>query len=174
MTDIIYKILGRNDTIGSPSTEKIIFNDSVIDAVGNTYILNVIHNKPKGITGNQSLGQDTRDQQPEGILGEFYTIKGAVPFADGTIDNSGDGTQSNATITQLKAWSDGLDTIPGQIIHGAFGIELNSVPGYKLSPISSGETQIGLLWAGLEWEFNLILNMAKFTLKLKVDRGNDA
>ena len=173
MTDTIYKINSRDGTIDSQDTEKLLFNDSIADTVGNAYITEVIHNKPKSVSGNQSAGQDTRDQQPQGILGEFYTIKGTVPFADGTINATGDGTQKNTTIEKLKEWEDGLDTLAGSIIHGMFGFEFKTITPYKLDPISSGNTQIGLLWVSLDWTFRLALNIAEFTLKLKVDRGND-
>ena len=173
MTDTLYKITVQDEGLGDGGTEELKFNDTIVDAVGNAYILKVTHNKPKGVTGNQSLGQDNLDQLPEGNLGEFYTIEGVVPFMDGTIDATGDGSQSNASIDQLKAWEDGLDTTD-DIIHGQFGFEFKTVPAYKLAPISTGVTQIGLLWVGLEWKFNLILNFAEFTLKLKVDKGDTA
>ncbi|MBL4817985.1 MAG: hypothetical protein JKY15_01960 [Deltaproteobacteria bacterium] len=172
MTDTIYKLFNQDDVIGSGTTERILFNDAIVDAVGNAYITRVNHTRPKAISGNQALGQGTRDQQPQGELGEFYTIEGVVPFMDGTLDASGDGTQSNATIDLMESWEDNLDVIDGQIIHGRFGFELNTVKKYKLTPVSSGNTQIGLLWVSLDWDFNLILNIAKFVLKLKVDRGD--
>jgi hypothetical protein len=163
MTDTLYKINSQDGVLTSMDTEKLLFNDSIEDIVGNAYILRVNHNKPKAITGNQALGQGTKNQQPQGLLGEFYTINA-----------TGDGTQINSTIERLKEWADGLDTIPSAVIHGIFGFEFNTVSSYKVTPISSGNTQIGLMWGGLEWKFNLILNIAEFTIKLKVDRGNDS
>ncbi len=173
MTDIIYKILNQDDTLDTLSTEKILFNDSIAETVGNAHILRVNHTKPKGITGNQALGQGTKDQQPEGLVGEFYTIEGVIPYMDGTLDAMGDGTQLNSTIERLKEWSDELDTLEDKIVHGQFGFKFNTVSSYTLTPISSGNNQIGLLWMDIEWKFNLILNIAEFTLKFKVDRGND-
>ena len=173
MTDIIYKINSKDGIITSSDTEKILFNNSLDDIVGNSYILRVNHNKPKSISGNQALGQGTRDQQPQGLLGEFYTIDGAVPFMDGTIYATGDGTQINSTIEKLKEWADGIDTLAGSVIHGMFGFDFKTISPYSISPISSGNNQIGLLWAGLDWKFNLITNIAEFTLKLKVDKGDN-
>ena len=172
MTDTLYKINSQDGTILSGDTEILLFNDSIVDTVGNAYITKVVHNKPKAVSGNQALGQDTLDQQPEGILGEFYTIHGVIPFMDGTLDATGTGATLNSTIEKLKEWSDGLDSLDGSVIHGMFGFEFLTVTPYKLTPISSGNTQIGLLWAGLEWDYDLILNIARFTLKLKVDKGD--
>ncbi len=172
MTDKLYKINSQDGTISSGDTEIILFNDSITNIIGNAYIIRVTHDKPKSVSGNQALGQGTKDQQPEGILGEYYTIEGVVPYMDGTVNATGDGSTINPTIEQLKEWSDGLDTTDS-IIHGMFGFEFNTVPSYTITPISSGNTQIGLLWIGLEWKFNLILNIAEFTLKFKVDRGDD-
>jgi len=174
LTDIIYKILNQDDNINSTETEKVTFNNSIDDTVGNAYILRISHSKPKSVTGNQALGQGTKDQQPEGLVGEFYTIEGVVPFMDGTIDATGNGSTNNSTIQQLKDWSDELDVLEGKIIHGQFGLKFNSIPIYNLSPISSGDDQIGLMWINIEWKFNLILNIAEFTLKFKVDRGDSS
>jgi len=173
MTERLFKINSRDGTILSGDTEILVFNNSTSDTVGNAYITKVIHKKPKSITGNQALGQGTRNQQPQGQLGEFYKILGAIPFADGTIDATGNGTQLNSTIEKFKEWEDGKDTLKGSIIHGMFGFDFQTVSPYKVTPISSGSTQIGLMWAGLEMVIDLILNIAFFTLDLKVDKGDD-
>jgi len=174
MTDTIYKITVKGEDINGAGTEKLLFNNAITDTVGNAYILRVNHKRPKGVSGNQALGQGTIDQQPVGQLGEFYTIEGVIPFQDGTINASGTGVETNSAIVQLKTWENELDTIDGQIIHGQYGLELNSVPDDNSAPISTGNTQIGLLWVELDWNYDIILNIAKFVLKFKVDRGDDS
>jgi len=50
MGDTIYKINSQGGIISSLDTEKLLFNDSTSDVVGNAYILRVNHKKPKAVT----------------------------------------------------------------------------------------------------------------------------
>ncbi len=168
MTLTLYRVNTAGQNINNLDPNNLIaFNATTDVNTHNAFITEYRAASTIGIGNNQAAEQDLGDHQDLGAIEFLYVLNGFISKRNQAIADDN-------FITIMKKWDEENKTNTN-FFHGRFGIQIEDFPNYDLAPIGTGDTQIGLIWKGIDWnplDYQKNPLRADFQIQLIVDKGD--
>lgn len=176
MTLTLYRVTTLGQEVSPPTNvpadEQIEFNATTDVKTPNPFITTYDISTTTGIGNNQAAEEDLGDHQDLGQVEKLYILRGFISQRDKINPTT---VGFNPFIDILEKWDTENKTID-DFKHGRFGIIIDDMSRYSLTPIGRGQTdQVGLIWKGIYWTQNYEAQpfRADFEIHLITDKGDD-
>lgn len=162
-TITIFRFTSASDT--PPGGDSLVFNTTSKDTKTVIGIIKDFEVKNReGVGDNQGAEQNLGDQQALGQVERIYVFDGYIAQRDAS---------PNSFLDTLKTWEDGTKTSSTIFEDGRFGIIVTDDTTKNVTPVPvSGGAPQGLIWENIDYKSDFGKNQEKFTLTLRLSKGD--